>query len=428
MERTSKIVGACLAAVFFASCSGTLNERFVPEPAEPEVSVETVSQRGSQYTAMLTVQSENQFASYALFRWQKNDDDTLSDAYTEVPLESSKESLNVFKDSGLSASGVYVYRARTKWLGKESRWSEDRELTVYPPTAPQNVTLTARSSSSILISWEPVEGATGYTVYSGRNNIYDSNWIGTVAAGETSFTHTASSFTTTPVYHVEADFGGYKSEKSSNAYFAAPQNLRFVPSDSSFTLSWDAVPNNCIVQIDYSGLSDTHKYTQNCTGDEYTIQGLSEGTAYYFWVYGVYAGTFKSNPAGGEYSYSTSALLYTKPASSTALALVADSWQKGTASGGSQFYAFKVTNGKSYYIKCGDLVDSASYTAEGISLEVWYESSGEKIGAVTPSSSRRYYSAAGSTENAFSFTADRSDTVIIKVSAKSGTFGLWRSE
>ena len=72
-----------------------------------------------------------------------------------------------YTDTGLSANTTYYYRVTALNNSEESPQSSTASATTSEmiPSTPIGVSASADSTSSIIISWEPVSGATGYKIY-----------------------------------------------------------------------------------------------------------------------------------------------------------------------------------------------------------------------------------------------------------------------
>src|SRR5207302_2437305 len=115
-----------------------------------------------------------------------------------------------------------------------------------PPATPTGITATAKSSSSILISWNPSDGAAWYGVFSSTSSSGPFAKIG--ASSSTSFTNTGLSQNTTYYYEVRATNTGGASALSSPVSATTQPLPPSTPtgvtatakSTSSITISWTA--------------------------------------------------------------------------------------------------------------------------------------------------------------------------------------------
>ncbi|OPA75143.1 chitinase [Paenibacillus selenitireducens] len=159
-----------------------------------------------------------------------------------------------------------------------------------PPTAPTNVTVTSKSSTSINLSWTASTdnvGVTGYTVYYGPQSLDvtstnvsitgltpNTSYVITIKAKDAKGNQSAAS---TPItVTTDTDTGGDLSPPT------APSNVQVtVKTATSVTLSWTASTDN----VGVTGYTVTYgTNTTNVTGTTVTITGLAPNTSYTFTV------------------------------------------------------------------------------------------------------------------------------------------------
>jgi fibronectin type 3 domain-containing protein len=173
--------------------------------------------------------------------------------------------------------------------------SHPSRLGAATPAAPTGVTAEALSSSSIMVSWNSVSGAIGYTVYraTGSGGSYDyCGWV--YGASTTSYTDTGLSPETTYYYKVAAEnsyregpLSSYASaETSTSGVPATPANVTAqAQSSSSISVSWDSVPD-IIGYYVYRAYGSDGSYSQiaSTTDTSYMDSDLSSNTTYYYRV------------------------------------------------------------------------------------------------------------------------------------------------
>jgi len=126
---------------------------------------------------------------------------TAEGDFGTIPLAETEE--NAYVDSGLQPNSTYYYKivALTK-NGTKSPMSNyaagttmEADPSVPLPTAPLNVTATAQSSNSILISWNPVVDTIHYIVYRGtsaRGSPTGTTYSDTGLSAGTTYTYSVS--------------------------------------------------------------------------------------------------------------------------------------------------------------------------------------------------------------------------------------------
>ncbi|MBR6310079.1 MAG: hypothetical protein IKR52_02620, partial [Paludibacteraceae bacterium] len=147
--------------------------------------------------------------------------------------------------------------------------------TSYPssgPTAPTNVAAARASATSVTITWDAVDGASGYTLYKSTNG---SSWDGGTAAATNSATDSGLTSDLRYYYKVTATAGGVESS-ASIVVSAVPGTL---PSNLAFVAGPFMIRNN------YTGFGYQYLYDNTTdndyTGTEETKNGSdSDGTSY----------------------------------------------------------------------------------------------------------------------------------------------------
>ena len=184
------------------------------------------------------------------------------------------------------------------------------------PDAPTNLTATAQSSSSIVLTWNAVNGVDGYNVYRG------SSQIATVLTP--TFTDTDLESSSTYCYTVKSVKDGVESVASNKECAetdaevpSAPTNLyASAQSATSIGLIWSSVYG----AESYKVYRDSQEIATNVTGTSYTDNGLTANTYYCYTVKAV-------NSAGeSEESSSACAMTYSLiPSTPTGLDVTAQS-------------------------------------------------------------------------------------------------------
>ena len=154
--------------------------------------------------------------------------------------------------------------------------TEENEEVVL--TAPTNVIATPKSTSEIVLTWDVVEGATGYRVYQGEtfSNVTD-----------TTFTVEGLDVYTEYCFGVTAERNGGEQEtekvtacaKTSDLAIAAPVVTAEATGTTTIALTWNAVENALSYNV-YQG----ETLLGNVTATTYTVEGLASYTDYSFTV------------------------------------------------------------------------------------------------------------------------------------------------
>ena len=164
---------------------------------------------------------------------------------------------------------------------KELEWLNHKDGNTYEPvlpTVPQNLLAEAIGTSSIRLSWSPVDVATSYNVYSG-----DGKHLATATSN--TFEVTGLMPGTEYCYTVTAVNAYGESEKPSavctKTITLAPQNLvAEATGPYSIDLTWDEVEG----AERYVVYKDSEVLAQFVTNPYYTVEGLTQATKYCFTV------------------------------------------------------------------------------------------------------------------------------------------------
>ncbi|MCL2764010.1 MAG: fibronectin type III domain-containing protein [Treponema sp.] len=244
-------------------------------------------------------------------------------------------------------------------------------------SAPIGIIVTAQSTNSINLSWNPVQGATGYNIYYGTS-YYAINILAGSNITETSYVHTGLSAGTTYHYCITALNGLSESNRSlavsGLTLPGIPSNLRSTSvNDNSITLAWNSVTGATNYRV-YTASSPEGSKTQigQVNSVSYTHSGLSADTIHYYFV------TAINNSGEGEFTevFSEKTLLapLSAPANVTATALSTSSievtWGAVTDAAGYRIYRATSSAGTRTLL---DTVTATSYTSGGLQARAyWY--------------------------------------------------------
>ncbi len=243
---------------------------------------------------------------------------------------------------------------------KNSGWTDYADSSANKTTyrfklanaVPTNVKAAA-SSKQITLSWNAVNGATGYIVKSADGKIqYTPS-----AIKNTSYTVTGLKNGKQYKFKVYACVGGkwYGSSQISKTPTGAPQNVKATASNKKIKLTWNKV-SGATGYIVKSADGKTQYTKSSITSNSYTVTGLKNGTQYKFKVYAYSDGkwfgssTVSKTPTGAPQNVKATA-------GSKKITL---SWDKVDGAAG---YVIKSADGKTQYTNS---INSTSYTISGL--------------------------------------------------------------
>ena len=271
---------------------------------------------------------------------------------------------------------TYFYKVSVVNITGESALSVYASAEFKAPEAPSGFSAFPLSSTSLQISWDSVQGASGYKLYHSNTTATGTyNLIATVDAA--SYTHTGLTINTDYWYKVSAL--NIIGEGAQSEYITAriappatPANVMVEPlSDTSLRVSWDPVPGALVYSIyrnvgsrnsDSVTVAASNMITS--TTDTYFINtGLDPFRQYYYRV-------SATNEIGTGVLTTTSVSAYTQP-----IPLEEGTWYSRTtyasysSSAGDyyDYYSFPV-NGGYYFIQWGN----AGHTQESNTYNKFY--------------------------------------------------------
>ncbi|EMS71714.1 fibronectin type III domain-containing protein [Ruminiclostridium cellobioparum] len=172
--------------------------------------------------------------------------------------------------NSLAPGTHHSYRVRSINPGGKSEWSSYVNTTTLVDTIPVPVNIAATPSlNKITVSWDPVDGVTGYDIEVDGITFDNSN--------RTTYTHSNLTPGTSHKYRVRAKKGGKVSEWSSmivsntltNA-FGTPSNFKVNANDTSVALTWDAVPESEGYDVEIDGTIIDNGMEPSCIHDGLT--------------------------------------------------------------------------------------------------------------------------------------------------------------
>lgn len=178
--------------------------------------------------------------------------------------------------TGLTQKTAYSYQICCKSADGTGSYSTSRTVTTQAqtPAVPTNIKKVA-DGKTVTISWNAVNYATGYVlVFNGS----------TYNLSETSKTFTGLSVNTTYRFKVcaknDAIYGNYSSEMTVVTAPGAPGSISATSTETSATVSWEAVSGAAGYTLDFNGT----KYTVSSSVTSRTITGLTDNTSYSYQV------------------------------------------------------------------------------------------------------------------------------------------------
>ena len=297
--------------------------------------------------------------------------------------------------TGLTNGATYYFTVKAvNAVGSSTASNQASATPATVPGTPTGLSAT-RGNTTVALTWRAPSSnggsaITGYNVYEGTSSGGESTVaVNTSAVTGTSYTVSGLSNGTTYYFTVKA-VNAVGSSTASNQASATPATVPGSPTGLSATagnttvaLKWTAPTSNggspvtgynVYLGTKSGGESTTPiNRTTLVTGTSYTVNGLSNGTTYYFTVKAV-------NPIGvsGASNEASSTTPATAPAAPTGLGAtpgnttVALKWTAPTSNGGSPVTGYNVYEGTSSGgesttpVNGATLITTASYTVSGL--------------------------------------------------------------
>jgi O-glycosyl hydrolase/fibronectin type 3 domain-containing protein len=236
--------------------------------------------------------------------------------YSQVAAQAS----NSFQDNGLSASTPYYYKVTAADSAGESNFSTAATATtsapaVVAPGVPTGVGATAQSSTSIVVSWTAVTGATSYMVF--RSTTSGGTYVQVGAPALSPFTDDSLSPSTPYYYEVKAvnikGSSGFSAVATATTSApplqkpAAPTGVGAIAqSSTSIAVSWTAVTDATSYEVFRSATSGgTFTKVGTPGASPFTNDSLTPSTPYYYEVKAV--NTVGESPYSGQATATTQA-------------------------------------------------------------------------------------------------------------------------
>jgi chitodextrinase len=181
---------------------------------------------------------------------------------------------NAYIHSDLQPNTIHTYRARPKNENGTGEWSElVTGVTLLP--IPSKFKVSSVSSSVIALSWDSVQGASGYDIEVDGEIFNNDN--------KTEFVHKMLGSNQEHVYKVRARneqvLGAWTEEIKKSTLLASPKNLKVTVSGNEVKIEWDMV-----VGADGYGIEIDGKETRLGANTDYTLTALEPGVEHTYRV------------------------------------------------------------------------------------------------------------------------------------------------
>jgi titin len=286
-------------------------------------------------------------------------------------LDADETDLNV---TGLTAGTSYSYRVRGINSGGISTGSSTATATTIPP-AVGSISALALTNASIKITFGNVSGETGFKVERSPDGL-DWTQVGTSAVNILTYTDTTLETDTVYYYRVKPYNGGGTGEASSSTntrtLLNAPSNVSAaVFSTTRIDVSWDDMDGESAYKVEkLVGTAWTQVgATLDADTTEFSVTGLTAGTAYSFRVRAV--------NAGGTSAGSTSATATTIPPAPVTSATTISSTQINVSwtnvAGETGYKIERSPDGAEWTEVATKLANLLTYSDTGLSADTSYQ-------------------------------------------------------
>lgn len=199
---------------------------------------------------------------------------------------------STYVDEGLSSDTTYYYKLAYNYGGlTESQWSAPLEAktAAEAPQAPADLKATALTSSSVKLTWNAVNKATGYRVTRAEQGteLYEQVYEG----NNLSFTDQALVPGKSYSYRVTATNAAgessYSTVEAQTYSFDSPAGFAVsAVTDTSVSLGWDGLQGSKVIYTVSRATSASGTYQQVYTGNATTMEdtGLTMGTGYFYTI------------------------------------------------------------------------------------------------------------------------------------------------
>jgi fibronectin type 3 domain-containing protein len=197
---------------------------------------------------------------------------------------------DTFSDTSLSAGTTYYYKISAFNSSGESGQSASFNATTFPGM-PSGASAVAVSSSGIVITWLPANGAASYKVY--RSNVDTGAFVLADSMAADTFSDTGLAAGATYYYRISAVNGSGESGQSavfnSITFPGVPFGVSAAAvSSSSIVITWPTVTGAASYKV-YRSTVDTGAFplADSVTADTFSDTGLAAGATYYYRISGL---------------------------------------------------------------------------------------------------------------------------------------------
>ncbi|MCL2443197.1 MAG: fibronectin type III domain-containing protein [Treponema sp.] len=281
-----------------------------------------------------------------------------------------------YSHTGLPASTTHYYFVTAVNSAGEGAFTEALSVRTLLAT-PAGVTAVFQAPNSIVVSWNPLNGASSYKVYFGTSSS-TINVLASSAVTGTSYTHTGLTAGTTYFYNIIAQDDTGESERSQTVSRITspgiPANLRSTASThNSVNVAWNAVTGASTYNIYFAAtLTGSKTLAGSSNTTSYNHTNLTANTTRYYFITAV--------NASGESTFSEALTLRTliaplsAPTNVTATAQTTNSirvtWGAVTGATGYRIYRSTTATGTRTLL---DTVNTTTYTSGGLEARTyWY--------------------------------------------------------
>jgi len=334
-------------------------------PGVPANVTATVNSESINSESSITVSWESVIGARGYYIYRST---TADGTYDSVGISATTSYANNY----LLSNTTYYYKVAAYHgvgTGNQSEYASATTLLSTPSA--YNLRAIANSENSIIVSWYPVTGATGYHIY--RSTTADGTYDSVGTSATTSYEDNSLSVHTRYYYKVAAYNSGGIGRQSAYFYAAilpAPTDVTATAnSESSITVSWGSVTGATGYRIYRSTTADgTYDIAGSSGGLSYTDNSLSANTTYYYKV-----ATWNNSGIGTQSDYASAKTLLGVPIGVTATAnsenSITVSW--GSVTGTTGYYIYRYTTSTATYDSIGTSA-TTSYTDNSLSAGTYY--------------------------------------------------------
>lgn len=171
-----------------------------------------------------------------------------------APIATPAREVTTFTDTSVAFSTTYSYRIRAVGTGGKSDWLERANVTTLaqptqPPGAPQNVSATPTSPTSITLTWQaPTSGGAVASYRIQRRVGTSGSFSNLTTVFTTIFTDSSANPSTTYTYQVRAENPAGNSQYTASSPVTTPSGSPSAPGNPQNVLAWANSPTAVRIQ------------------------------------------------------------------------------------------------------------------------------------------------------------------------------------